>query len=64
MVAKKAAQLRIDHGLKTWDAIHRATGIVAQVDVLIVRDAKFPSDRSIEGVYVTEPFDVDDDKLL
>lgn len=63
VVARKAGELRIAHGLKTWDAIHLATAIVARVDVLIVRDHKFPK-KEIEGVYVAEPFDIDGDKLF
>lgn len=63
VVARKAGELRVAHGLKTWDAIHLATAIVARVDVLIARDRKFPKNQ-IEGVYVTEPFDIDGDKLF
>lgn len=63
IVARKAGLLRAEHGLKTWDAIHLATAIIAEVDVLIVRDWKWP-DGSYEGVYISRPFDIDDDKLL
>lgn len=62
VVARKAGDLRAKHSLKTWDAIHLATAIVAGVDVLIVRDGKFPM-GNYEGVYVSRPFDIDDDKL-
>jgi predicted nucleic acid-binding protein len=41
-VARKAGELRVTHGLKTWDAVHLATAILAGVDVLIVRDHKSP----------------------
>jgi len=61
-VARKAGELRVAHGLKTWDAVHLATAVLADVDVLIVRDHKFPEGH-YEGVYVTGPFDLDDDKL-
>ena len=61
-VARKAGELKSDLGLHTWDAIHLATAILAKVDVLIVRDHKFPT-GDYEGVYVTLPFDVDEDKL-
>jgi predicted nucleic acid-binding protein len=61
-VARKAAVLRAEHGLKTWDAIHLATAILAGVDVLIVRDWKWPN-GTYEGVYISRPFDIDDDKL-
>lgn len=63
VIARRAADLRMAHGLKTWDAIHLATGLVAQVDVVFVRDSRFPTGQTIDGVYVSEPFDVDDDKL-
>lgn len=62
-VARKAGELRVKHGLKTWDAVHLATAIVADVDVLIVRDHRFP-EGEYEGVYVTGPFDIDDNKLF
>ena len=61
-VASKAGDMRVKHRLKTWDAVHLATAILAGVDVLIVRDHKFP-EGDYEGVYVTGPFDIDDDKL-
>lgn len=62
-VARKAGELRVKHGLKTWDAVHLATAILARVDVLVVRDHKFPAGE-YEGVYVTGPFDLDGDKLF
>jgi len=42
VVARRAAELRVEHGLKTWDAIHLATGIVSSVDVVFVRDVEEP----------------------
>ena len=62
-VARLAGRLRVEHGLKTWDAVHLATAVLAGVDVLVVRDGKFPKD-AYEGVYVTGPFDIDEDKLF
>jgi predicted nucleic acid-binding protein len=62
VVARKAGELNADLGLKTWDAVHLATAIVADVDVLIVRDHQFPNEY-FEGVYIARPFDIDDDKL-
>lgn len=63
VVARKAGQLAADLGLKTWDAIHLATAILARVDVLIVRDRKLP-EGDYEGVWVTGPFDLNEDNLL
>lgn len=62
VVARKAGELKVKHGLKTWDAVHLATALLENVDVLIVRDHKFPKGH-YEGVYVTGPFDLDEDKL-
>ena len=62
VVARKAGVLRTEHGLKTWDAIHLATAILAGVDVLIVRDWRWPN-GTFERVYISRPFDIDDDKL-
>jgi predicted nucleic acid-binding protein len=62
-VARLAGDLRAKHGLKTWDAVHLATGLLARVDVVIVRDHKFPK-GDYQGVYVTGPFDIDGDKLF
>ena len=62
-VARKAGELRVRHGLKTWDAVHLATAIVAGVDILVARDGKL-QEGEYEGVYVTPPFNIDDDKLF
>ena len=62
-VARLAGDLRAKHSLKTWDAVHLATGLLASVDVVIVRDHKFPK-GDYQGVYVTGPFDIDGDKLF
>ena len=62
-VARLAGDLRVTRGLKTWDAVHLATAILAGVNVLVVRDGKFPK-GAYEGVYVTGPFDIDEDKLF
>lgn len=61
-IARKAAELRVRHGLKTWDAVHLATAILAKADVLVVRDGKFP-EGEYQGVWVTRPFDLDEDRL-
>lgn len=63
LIARKAGDLRVEHGLQTWDAVHLATSILAGVDVLFVRDHRFPTGTVVEGVYVSEPHDIDDDKL-
>lgn len=63
VVARRAAEFRVAQGLKTWDAIHLATAVVSGVDVIFVRDSSFPTGQRIEGVYVSEPYDIDEDKL-
>lgn len=61
-VARKAGELKVQQGMDTWDAVHLATAILAGVDVVIVRDHVWPA-GTLEGVYVTRPFDIDEDKL-
>lgn len=61
-IARKAGELRVKHRMGTWDAIHLATAILARVDVVVVQDHKFP-EGDYEGVNVTGPFDLDEDKL-
>lgn len=63
LVARKAGELRAQYGLKTWDSIHLATAALARVDVLVVRDSRFPF-GDYEGVHISRPFDIDDDKLV
>lgn len=63
VVARKAGQLAADLGLKTWDAVHLATAILAGVDVLIVRDGRFP-EGDYEGVWVTGPFDLNEGTIF
>jgi predicted nucleic acid-binding protein len=63
VVARRAGDLRAEFGLKTWDAIHLATAVLARVDVLIVRDSQFPF-GDYEGVHISRPFDIDEDKLF
>ncbi|WP_404387842.1 type II toxin-antitoxin system VapC family toxin [Humibacillus xanthopallidus] len=63
VVARKAGDLRAEFGLQTWDAIHLATAVVARVNILIVRDHKFPF-GDYDGVHISRPFDIDEDKLF
>jgi len=63
VIARKAAEYRASHGIKTWDAIHLATAIVGKADVFIARDHKLKP-GNYEGVCVTLPFDYDEGKLV
>lgn len=63
VVARRAGDLCADYNLSTWDGIHLATGIISGVDVVFVRDPKFPTDQTVHGVYVSQPYDIDEDKL-
>lgn len=63
VVASRAAEFRVQYRLKTWDAVHLATSIIAKVDVFMHRDGDFPMTGTVDGTYVSRPFDIDDDKL-
>ena len=63
LIARKAGVLATRLALKTWDAVHLATAILAEVHVLVVRDHRFPV-GDYEGAWVTGPFDIDEDKLF
>lgn len=63
VVARRAGELRAEFGLKTWDAIHLSTAVLERADVLIVRDRRFPF-GDYEGVHISPPFDIDEDKLF
>lgn len=63
-VARKAADYRIAYGLKTWDAVHLATAVLAECDLLLVRDDRFPYDTEVEGVWVSRPYDIEGEHLL
>lgn len=51
-IAQLAGRLAAERNLGTWDAVHLATAIAAQVDVMIVRDRRLP-EGDYEGVWVT-----------
>lgn len=51
-IAKQAADLRIEHKLKTADAIHLATAILTNCDWFVTADSDFPS--NCEGVAVCD----------
>jgi hypothetical protein len=43
--------------------VHLATAVLAGVDVVIVRDHKFP-EGDFEGTHVTGPYDINEGNLL
>ena len=58
-IAEKAQFLGAQYGILPMDAIHLATAIYLQCDVLLVWDKRFSSQfqgAPIEGVSVTEPY--------
>ncbi len=64
-VADKAAEYRVRfHPMKTWDAVHLATAVVGECDVLFVSDFDFPLDRNVDGVWVSRPYDIEGEHLL
>lgn len=65
-VALKARELRLRKIVTpARDAIHLASAIVAAADVLMTWDGKdFPLGRTIEGVYVSEPYLLGDPDLF
>jgi predicted nucleic acid-binding protein len=63
LVARRAGELADKYGLHTWDAVHLATAVLTQTDVMVARDQKLP-EGDYEGVWVTGPFDIDSDKLF
>lgn len=61
LVAEKAQELGAQYGMSPTDAIHLASAILWQCDVLMVWDKNtftkhFSPDEPIEGVYVMEPY--------
>jgi predicted nucleic acid-binding protein len=53
-VLEKAIDLRVRFGLKSPDAIHLATGILASCDLFVTRDAAW----SRVGVNIVDPADI------
>ena len=53
-VLEKAIDLRVQFGLKTPDAIHLSTGILASCDLFVTRDAAWLK----SGVNVVDPTDI------
>ena len=58
-VAELAGEFREEFGLTTWDAVHLATSVVGNADVLFVRDGKFPTETLVRGVWVSGPYDIE-----
>lgn len=63
-VALLARKLGFERGLKPYDAVHLASAIEAQADVLMTTDKKFPRGMSVEGVWVDEPYALGDPVLF
>lgn len=63
-LAQQAERYACDMGLKTWDAIHLATAVRGRAQVMFIRDGKFSSDTYVEGVYISEPWDLRPEDLL
>lgn len=55
-VARHAATLAREHGLKPADAIHVATAVLARADAFLAWDGGFPWGDRVEGVPVSKPY--------
>jgi predicted nucleic acid-binding protein len=55
IIVADARRLRIDHGLKTVDAIHVATAAFGRADVLLTNDDKVHGLGSFKGVPIRRP---------
>lgn len=53
-----------ERGLKTWDAVHVATAVRGSAQVMFMRDSKLPTDTYVDGVYISEPWDLRPEDLL
>ena len=63
-LAQLAERYATDMGLKTWDAIHLATAVRGRAQVMFIRDGKVPTDTYVDGVYISEPWDLRPEDLL
>jgi predicted nucleic acid-binding protein len=56
-VALSARDLAVQHGLKTWDAVHLASALEVSADVLFTTDkGLLPLDAAIERLKIEEPY--------
>ncbi|MBN1172480.1 MAG: type II toxin-antitoxin system VapC family toxin [Micromonosporaceae bacterium] len=55
-VALRARRYAHHYRLKNPDAIHLASAVEAEVDVLMTYDADFPHAQSVEGVWIDDPY--------
>jgi predicted nucleic acid-binding protein len=55
IIVADARRLRIDHGLKTVDAIHVATSAFGRADVLLTNDDKVQGLGEFKGVPIRRP---------
>ncbi|MET8359349.1 type II toxin-antitoxin system VapC family toxin [Micromonospora sp. NPDC005171] len=63
-VAVRARRYAYTYRLSNYDAVHLASAVVASVDVLMTGDTDFPHGRSIDGVWVDEPYAPGDPTLF
>lgn len=60
-VALRARAYTHRYGLANYDAIHLASAVQAQVDVLMTFDRGFPRGQRVDGVWIDEPYQPGDD---
>lgn len=55
-VAFRARKIALQEGLRNYDAIHLACAVEGAADVLMTCDEDFPVGRSVEGVWIDQPY--------
>lgn len=63
-VARRAEEYAAARQLKTWDAIHLATAVIGGASVMFIRDSKFKLGDTVDGVYISEPWNLEPEDLF
>jgi predicted nucleic acid-binding protein len=63
-VARRAEEYAAARQLKTWDAIHLATAVIGGASVMFIRDSKFRVGDTIEGVFISGPWNLEPEDLF
>ncbi|HET8684400.1 MAG TPA: type II toxin-antitoxin system VapC family toxin [Micromonosporaceae bacterium] len=64
VVALRARRYTSEYGMKNYDAIHLASAAQVPVDVLMTGDKGFRRGQRIDGVWVDEPYEPGEERLL
>ncbi|GIH27772.1 hypothetical protein Aph01nite_60820 [Acrocarpospora phusangensis] len=63
-VALEARRIAYTYGLKNPDAIHVASAVVAEAEVLFTSDKQLVGKGRVDGVWIAEPYELGDPKLF